>query len=483
MIDFLSATHYYWARLLFERSLALIYLIGFLVALKQFPALLGEKGLLPAPSFLKRAHPKLYPSLFHYHYSDAFLKQICWVGIILSGALVAGLSAHLHPLFHLSIWLVLYYFYLSISNIGQVFYGFGWESMLCEAGFFMAFMGPEWMAPSWIPILILRWMLFRTEMGAGLIKLRGDKCWRDLTALYFHHETQPMPNPLSRFFHYMPKIFLRWGVMFSHFVQVIVPLCLFLPQPIAGFAGVMIIAHQLLLIIAGNYAWLNWLTVVLGFLAIAGPEPAVVLAARPMWYEIVLGLLAVGSCYYSYQPLLNLFSKHQKMNYCWNRFHLICAYGAFGSVTKKRYEIVIEGRNAGSGWHEYEFKAKPGKLNRRPPQYAPYHLRLDWLMWFLPFSVVVDEKRKMVYAFEQEEWFLRFVQKLFQNDPLTLKLIRHNPFPTSPPEEIRARYYLYHFTTKEEFKKTGNYWKRELMGEYLPELRSDDFLLDNEASY
>lgn len=475
-MELLSASQYFWARLFFERSLALIYCVGFIVALNQFPALVGEKGLLPAYNFLTRTNNKNYPSLFHFHYTDRFLKLICWVGIILSGALVLGLSGHLHPLLHLLLWLCLYYFYLSITNVGQVFYGFGWESMLCEAGFFMAFMGPEWMKPSWIPILMLRWMLFRTEMGAGLIKLRGDKCWKELTALYFHHETQPMPNPLSRFFHYLPKICLRGGVMFSHFVQVIVPIGLFFPQPISGGAAVLIIFHQMLLIFGGNYSWLNWLTVVLAFLALPGPYPAgMYLAERPMWFDIILFCLAIFTLYLSYRPFLNLFSKHQRMNYCWNRYHLVGAYGAFGSVTKRRYEIVIEGTSDGREWQEYEFKAKPGRLNKRPSQMAPYHLRLDWMMWFLPFSVFVDEERNLVYVREQEEWFLRLIQKLLKNNPHLLKLIKHNPFPDLPPVAIRARFYLYQFTSRNEFKASGNYWRRCLLGEYLPELRSEDF--------
>src|SRR5687768_18559289 len=88
-----------------------------------------------------------------------------------------------------------------------------------------------------IVILILRWMLFRVELGAGLIKLRHDRCWRDLTCLYYHYETQPLPNPLSRIFHRFPKPLHRLSVAFSHFVQVIVPFGVFAPQPIASIAG------------------------------------------------------------------------------------------------------------------------------------------------------------------------------------------------------------------------------------------------------
>lgn len=472
-MDFLSAPQYHFSRLLFERGLALLYGLGFLNAINQFLPLLGSRGLVPVPTFLHYVNFKRVPSLFHWHYSDTFLLACCWLGLLLSLLLVFGLSASLPIVLHILIWLLLYGLYLSLTNVGQNFYGFGWESMLCEAGFFMAFMGAEWVTPSWIPILILRWMLFRTEMGAGLIKVRGDKAWKDLTALYYHHETQPMPNPLSRLFHHMPKVVLRQGVVFSHFVQLIAPLFLFAPQPLASVAGVLIILHQLILVVAGNYSWLNWLTILLGVLAINDPFTTPAQELRPLWFESLQWGIGLGTLVLSYRPLLNLFSRQQKMNYCWNRFHLVGAYGAFGSVTKKRYEIVVEGSDDGISWKEYEFKGKPTRLDKIPRQYAPYHLRLDWMMWFLPFSVLAGEHE--IYVMEHEPWFLRLIQKLLSNDKSILKLLSVNPFPARPPRFIRCRYYHYQFTSREEKKISGNIWKRSLMGEYLPALSLEAF--------
>lgn len=472
-MEFLNAPEYFFARLLFERALAALYLVAFVVAFNQFPALLGEKGLLPVKRFLNKVPWQHAPSIFHLHYSDKFLKILCLLGIMVCALLILGLSGWLHPLAHMGLWLGLYFLYLSISNIGQTFYGFGWETMLCEAGFFMAFMGPEWSTPSWIPIVALRWMLFRTELGAGLIKIRGDSCWRDLSALYYHHETQPMPNPLSRHFHHLPRFVLKAGVVFSHFVQLIVPFGLFLPQPICAISGIFIILHQLVLIVAGNYSWLNWLTVTLGILAIPDLSIKNDLVVLGHWQQAVLMSMGVLTLYLSVQPFKNFFSHQQKMNYCWNRFSLVGAYGAFGSVTKKRYELIIEGSLEEGTWKEYEFKGKPGSIKRRPFQYAPYHLRLDWLMWFLPFSVIAEKNQ--VYVLRHEEWFLRFLQQLLQHNQTVLKLISVNPFPELPPKRVRVRYYLYRFSTKDEFRASGDYWKRELMGEYLPELSLDDF--------
>lgn len=478
MSEFLSAPQYYLVRLFFDRGLALLYFVAFLSAFNQFPSLLGERGLLPVPDYIKRVSFRVSPGLFHWRYSDSLLRFVCLVGMMLSLFLFSGLFDSAPIGLHVGTWLTLYFLYLSIVNVGQEFYGFGWETMLLEAGFFAAFMGPSWVTPSWIPILILRWMLFRTELGAGLIKLRGDSCWRDFTCLYFHHETQPLPNPLSRFFHFRPKWFHRAGVGFSHFCQLVAPFGLFLPQPIAGMAGIFLIIHQLVLVISGNYSWLNWLTIMLGLLAIPNINPpAIVLAPRPWWFENLQYGIFVLALILSYRPFLNLFSPRQFMNYCWNRWHLVGAYGAFGSVTKDRYEVIIEGSLSEfpedeSSWREYEFKGKPGALDRVPPVVAPYHLRLDWMIWFLPFSVMVSNKK--IYVPGHPLYFIRLMQKLLQNDPALLKLFRTVPFKDAPPKWVRARFYQYHFTNREERRESGLIWKREFLGEYCPAVSLDD---------
>jgi len=464
-------------RLLFQRTLAAIYLIAFIAVLRQFKPLLGERGLLPAPHFLERIRFRDAPSLFCWRYSDPLLLIVGWAGLALSASALLGLSEMGPMWLSMATWLVLWFLYLSIANIGQKFYGFGWESMLLEAGFFTAFMGPAHVRPSLIPILILRWMLFRTEFGAGLIKLRHDSCWRDLTCLYYHYETQPLPNPLSWYFHRLPKSLHRFSVLFSHFVQVIVPFGLFAPQPIAAIAGLLIIVHQLLLIVSGNYSWLNWLTLALGLLAFSDSTLTILVPValpqtmpRPLWFEIVLYVLGGAAVLLSVKPAINLVSRNQLMNYSYNPLHLINAYGAFGSVTRVRYEIVIEGTgevvlNDATRWQEYEFKAKPGDPRRAPPQYAPYHLRLDWLMWFLPFAVGVSESG--VYAHGYELWFMRFIRNLLENDSATLTLLRANPFSEGPPRYIRALFYQYRYTTWREKKETGAWWERRLVGTYM----------------
>ncbi|HWG19683.1 MAG TPA: lipase maturation factor family protein [Terracidiphilus sp.] len=478
----LSAHAYFgevWiTRLILQRGMAAIYLVAFLTVVQQFKPLLGEHGLLPVPDLLKRVRFREVPSIFCWRYSDRLLDVVGWTGLILSLCALFGLTEAGPLWLSMSAWLVLYVLYLSIVNVGQTFFAFGWESMLLEAGFFTAFLGPTHMRPSILPILILRWMLFRTEMGAGLIKLRHDACWRDLTCLFYHYETQPLPNPLSWYFHRIPRPMHRFSALASHFVQVIAPFALFAPQPIASIATGLILFHQLVLIVSGNYSWLNWITVVLGFsafsdriLAVVLPLTVPALVPLPLVFHILLYVITAGAALLSILPVLNLFSANQAMNYSYNHFHLVNTYGAFGNVGKERYEIVIEGASdrvltPQTQWREYGFKGKPGDPMRMPPQVAPYHLRLDWLIWFLPFSVAVTGGGIRVYG--HQLWFLRFIQKLLINDPAILRRMRTNPFPDRPPAQIRALFYQYRFTTREEKRQTGAWWIRTVLGTYLP---------------
>jgi hypothetical protein len=465
-------------RILLQRGLGAIYAVAFWCVVQQFQPLLGERGLLPVPAFLRRVSFREAPSLFHWRYSDRLAMTVGWLGLVLAMLVTTGVSDKGPVWVSLAIWLVLYGLYLSIVNVGQTFYGFGWESMLLEAGFFAAFLGPVGMAPSLVPVLALRWMLFRVELGAGLIKLRGDRCWRDLSCLYYHHETQPLPNPMSAYFHHLPKGLHRASVAFSHFVQLVVPFGLFGPELVAAVAGVLIIVHQLVLIVSGNYAWLNWLTVVLGFSAFSDrfllallPFEIAPTVARPATFEWLLYGLAAATVLLSIRPTLNLVSRDQAMNETYNPLHLVGSYGAFGSVTRQRYEVVLEGTldetDAGSiQWTEYRFKGKPGDPERRPAQWAPYHLRLDWLMWFLPLRVVVTDTGVSIGRYPV--WFVRLVEKLLVADPATLALLGPDPFFGQAPTRVRASLYLYRFAKARERRQSRAHWERSYVGQYLP---------------
>jgi Lipase maturation factor len=463
-----SAPDYWLGSFVLERGVAAIYLIAFVAAAAQFRSLIGEHGILPVPLFLAGQSFWRTPSIFHLRYSDRLFAGVSWFGAALSAAVVVG-AADLVPLWAaILMWLTLWVLYLSIVNVGQAWYSFGWESLLLESGFLMIFLGNDRVAAPVLTLWMARLLLFRVEFGAGLIKLRGDPCWRDLTCLYYHHETQPMPGPLSWFFHHLPKPLHRIEVAGNHFAQLVVPFGLFAPQPIASAAGAIIVVTQLWLVMSGNFAWLNWVTIVLAFSAIDDSSAALLLPipahpplSAPPWFAGLVVACAVGVLILTYWPLRNMLSSRQRMNMSFNPFHLVNTYGAFGSIGRTRREVVIEGTDepritAQTVWKEYEFKGKPGVVGRLPRQWAPYHLRLDWLMWFAAISPG--------YA---QPWLTPFLQRLLRNDRAALHLLRHNPFPESPPRYVRAQLYQYRFTTPAELRRDRVWWHRALLGRYV----------------
>ena len=470
-MDWLQAPDYWLTRLVIERALGAIYFVAFLVALNQFRPLLGERGLLPAPAFLSHVRFMQAPSLFHLGYSDPRLLLVAWSGIVLSLAVVIGLPDVAPAALAIVIWFLLWALYLSIVNVGQIFYSFGWETLLLEAGFLAIFLGAGPTAPAWPLILLVRWLVFRVEFGAGMIKLRGDSCWRDLTCLYHHHETQPMPNPLSWFFHHLPKPLHRAEVLGNFFAQLVVPFFLFAPQPVASIAGLLIVLTQAWLVLSGNFSWLNFLTMALALSAFDDRALSLVLPVHvphlitlPVWWQVLVIAVTILVLVMSYRPVRNLVSPHQVMNTSFDPFHLVNTYGAFGSVTKARFEIIVEGAtDPGSGeWKAYGFKGKPGDPRRLPRQFAPYHLRLDWLMWFAAMESPLHHR-----------WFIAFLGKLLQGDRPTLELLRHNPFPDHPPAAVRANLYRYRFSSLSELRRDRVWWVRDPAGEYLAALTLD----------
>jgi hypothetical protein len=465
---------YNLAGIAFQRAMGAVYFIAFMVAAQQFPALHGKNGIEPVTERLSRGSFWQSPSIFRLYYSDRFFGGVAILAIVLSVAATIGITDAGPLWLSLGVWGLLWILYLSIVNIGGTFYGFGWESKLLDAGFLAIFMGPAWMTKPVIIIFLIRWLLFRIELGAGLIKMRGDPCWRKLTCMSYHHETQPVPNALSRFFHNSPAWVHRVETLGNHVVQLGIVWFIFGPQPIAAVAGALVIISQLWLVQSGNYSWLNCLTIVIALPTVSDgvlqdvfritPAPS---SDAPAWFEIVTYGVAGLTALLSIGPIRNLLSKKQLMNHSYNAFHLVNTYGAFGSVTKVRHEVIIQGTDAAeldgtTQWREYEFKAKPGALDRRPRQVAPYHFRLDWQLWFVPL-------RPWGYP----RWFLSFIRKLLEGDPAVLRLMGKNPFPDAPPRHIRVLMYRYHFTTRREHQRSGHYWKRQYESEYLPAVNRD----------
>lgn len=464
-------------RLLFQRALAVLYLLAFLGSALQFRALLGERGILPISRFVAQVPFRRAPSLFHLVSSDRAFAVVAWTGVAVSAALLVGVGDVLPLGACMALWAVPWVLHLSIANVGQRWYAFGWEMLLLETGFLAIFLGPADVAPPLLVLLLLRWLLFRLELGAGLIKWRGDACWRDLTCLRYHHETQPLPGPLSWWFHHLPDRLHRVEVAANHVTQLVVPWFLLAPQPVAGAAALVVVVTQLWLVASGNFAWLNALTIAIALPTLGGwllaplvpIEPPAAVADPPVWFAAVVVVLAGGVAVLSVRPVRNLVAPpgRQRMNASYDPLRLVNTYGAFGSVTKVRREIVLEGTHGplgeGAEWHEYGFRAKPGDVARRPRQVAPYHLRLDWLMWFAALA-----------PSQHERWLVPLMVRLLRADPDVRRLIGHDPFGDDPPRWVRARVEEYRFTTRAERRATGAWWVRTPVGIAVRPLRLRD---------
>ncbi len=484
---FAGGNDYQLTRFVILRLLGFVYAIAFLVAANQLVPLIGSHGLTPANHFLGAVQTQLgsrtaaisqVPTLFWFGISDQALSIFSWIGLALSLVVLAGYANAI-------LLAVLWAMYMSIVHIGQIWYGYGWEIQLLETGFLSIFLCPlldgrpfPKRPPPLLVIWLFRWLGFRIMVGAGLIKLRGDPCWRDLTCLYYHYETQPIPNPISRYLHFLPHWFHKIEVLWNHFVELVVPWFSFGPRRARHIAGVLMVLFQIILIISGNLSFLNYLTII-PFLAcfddtflrrmlpkslVRRAERAAEESEPSRIQNVVTIALAILVAYLSVAPVLNLVSGRQLMNYSYDPLDLVNTYGAFGTVGRERGEIIFEGTNDAfitgeTKWKEYEFKAKPGDPNRRPPFIAPYQPRIDWQIWFAAMATPADYP-----------WTFHFVWKLLHNDPGTLSLIANNPFPNAPPRYVRARLYRYQFAPIGE----RAWWNREPIGEWLPALSVDD---------
>ena len=454
------------ARQVLQRGVAVLLVLAFAQVVTQFRPLLGSHGLLPVPRFTARVPFRTAPSLFHWRYSDRLATGVGVTGAVLALSVVAGLP-QLGPwwvpaLVLLSCWAL----YLSVVNVGQRFYGFGWESLLCEATFLVAWLGSDREAVPWVSVAAARWLLFRLELGAGLIKWRGGHEWRDLTALDYHHETQPMPGPFSWHAHHLPHWWHRIEVVGNHVTQLGFPWLLLLPQPFPSVAGAVVVVTQGWLVLTGNFAWLNWAAIVLGAGMVSdgvwrtvgtwfgvGHGAVVASASASSSFVVVSAVVAVGLLVLSWWPARNLVGPRQLMNASFEPFRLVNAYGAFGRVTRRREEVVVEGTVAGwpgpeAVWREYLFRGKPCEVGRRPPQVAPWHLRLDWALWFVPLGT-------------PSGWLVVLLRRLLEADGPTLRLLRSDPFGGVAPVWVRARLFRYRFTSRAERRVSGDWWVRE----------------------
>ncbi|NIR48753.1 lipase maturation factor family protein [candidate division KSB1 bacterium] len=476
-------------RWLFLRFLGMIYLIAFLSLWSQVDGLIGSEGILPAQRFLDAVKSQiglkrywLVPSLFWFNPSDAFLDVLCGGGVLSSILLIVGFLPRLSLLL---LWLL----YLSLVVIGQNFLSFQWDVLLLETGFLAIFFAPKGLwprlsnksQPSVLALWLLRVLLFKLMLQSGLVKLMsGDPTWRNLTALNFHYETQPLPTWIGWYAHQLPEVFGKVSVAIMFVIELVVAFLIFSPRKWRhGSAGILI-GFQILIILTGNYCFFNLLTINLSLLLLddqffnrhlqqklrlPGEQKRDIIAkgfVQPKrWLVTILawalffiyGLQIFNTGFFQGNPP----QPFNKLLASIRPLRTLNSYGLFAVMTTVRNEIIVEGSNDQETWLPYEFKWKPGDLSRPPLWVAPHQPRLDWQMWFAALR-----------SYNQNAWFVNFLVRILQSSESVLNLLAENPFPDAPPRYIRASFYEYHFTNPEKKAAHHTWWERKFKGLYCP---------------
>ncbi len=461
----------------FARAIGLIYLIAFVSFGRQVRGLIGADGIQPVTEFFTEVMRQFGPSgfwqvptIFWWVHSEFGLESIVWGGAVIAGVAALGRP---HTSGQRGAFVVLFLYYLSIVNAGQVFMGYQWDYLLLEAGFLAIFLKPTW-ARAWL----FRWLLIRLMFESGAVKLLShDPTWRGLTALTVHFQTQPLPTPLAWYMNQAPLWFLKASTFMVFVIELGMPLLMFGPRRLKQIAAFGTIGLQVLILLTGNYTFFNWLTMALclflfddAFFARKKTivKPVSTLAAsRPpkpvsQAHSKVSAVLVVFITLLSVTGLAGMFGYRAPA--FWNAaiapiapFGIVNQYGLFANMTTTRPEISIEGSNDGMDWQPYIFRDKPGPLNRAPTWVAPMQPRLDWQMWFAALG-----------NYRENPWLIRFMERLLRESPPVMELLEYDPFSGKPPRLVRAVVYDYQFTTFQERRMTGNWWKRELKGTYFP---------------
>ncbi|MFG0295505.1 MAG: lipase maturation factor family protein [Maioricimonas sp. JB045] len=485
---------YVLSRWLFLRALGVVTLVAVLSLWWQIDGLVGSEGILPVGRLMAAAGEQLgpwgilkLPTLCWLSAADWMLHAQCAVAAALSLMLLFNMA----PLLSLAgLWLV----YLSLSVAGQTFLGFQWDTLLLETLFCSLF----WAPPGWRPKLAAqhapsrlgRWLLWllllKLMFLSGVTKLlSGDPTWRDLSALDFHYQTQPIPNPLSWYAHHLPGWWQRFSLICMYVIELVLPFLIFGPRTVRLVAAGGLILLQVLIELTGNYGFFNLLTIVLcipvlddhvlmwcipgvdraGGSSGSGKGNRLLTFARRASVAgvMTLSLLSLleemvttqrrdrlpgpvvatldGIDRYLVAPAGPVFRAIQP-------FRTINGYGLFRVITTERFEIVIEVSDGGA-WRELEFPFKPGDIERMPALVAPYHPRLDWQMWFAALN-----------PGRNEYWLRSLMQRILEGSPAVAGLLGQPGIVDSPPRSVRLMSYRYEFSRPEERERSGAWWTR-----------------------
>lgn len=477
-------------RWLFFRLLAGVSCGAFASYYVQYPGLIGERGLLPILSGLKTvvtpsgwAYLRL-PTLVWWVGSDAAVGGMALAGIGLSVLLFVNVAPRL-------VLGLLWVLHLSLVVAGQQFYQYQWDTLLTETLFLSLFFAPDHLlprrevaSPSWLSVWGLRLLLFKLMILAGGVKLlSGDSTWWGLTALRHHFETQPLPNPVAWYAHQLPVEMLGAMTLGVLVIELGVPLLMFGPRRLRLAAFYPLLGLQAAIVLTGNYGALNLLTGVLCLVLLDDEHlrtlrrmlPRAVLPragpGEPVWRRgalnavlgvvFVLNVLVVGS--WLTRPVAPGWTHAVRRTL--EPFRTINTYGLFGTMTRVRREVVIQGSREGETWKSYRFPYKPGPPGRRPPWIVGHMPRLDWQMWFLALQSPRDEK---------PVWFRRLMKALLEGRRGVLALFATNPFPDRPPRYVRAVMYRYRLTEWGTNTNPEAWWTRDRRRIFVPPVTLHD---------
>jgi hypothetical protein len=504
-------------RWMFMRALAIFYFSAFHSLLFQIEGLIGPRGVLPAEKFLAALRGETgplrfwyAPTLFWISSGEHMMIAVTWLGLIASIAALFNLWPRL------SFFLCLVCF-LSFVTAAEAFSSYQSDGMLLEAGFIALFFAPRGLFPglgtasptSRASLFLLQWEWFRIYFESGLVKLlSGDPEWRNYTAMDEYYQNGPLPTWIGWYVEHLPHWFHAATVTATLGMELVVVWMLFLPRRARLICFCIVTPWEIGVILTANYTFLNYLVLALGFLLLddrsvrwllpvrirasfpavpekkdapAEKEPPSILKSSGELEEShpvdvhgltkVLGkarlaVTAVMLTWLAYATTVEMIrlpwpdlSLPTEPVIALEPLRIANQYGLFAVMTRGRYEIEFQGSNDGENWTPYLFRYKPQGLDRAPGIYAPYQPRFEWNLWFASLG---DWRQNNLVPLTEEQ--------LLENDPDVLALFRGNPFGQAPPRYVRAVLWQYWFTTMEERRRTGNWWKRNLMGLYAPEL-------------
>ena len=482
---------YLVARWIFLRALAAIYFSAFFSLAFQIKGLVGPQGILPAQEYLISAAHYFgtwrywqVPSLFWLSASSHTLMLVIWIGMLASVLAFVNLLPRVN-------FLLCFICFLSFVAIAEEFSGYQSDGMLLEAGFLALFFSPPGILPGWgadhppsrASLFLLLWEWFRIYFESGFVKvLSGDPQWRNLTAMDEYYQNSPLPTWIGWFVEHLPLWFHAGTVVLTFLLEFIVVLMLFFPRRVRRICFFIVTPWEIAVILTGNYAFLNYLVLALGFLLIddeliwkALPErfrPRPPLSknevndhgAHQRLHDIRIAMVAIVLSWIGYATTAELIQMvapgiplASAPIRALDSLRIANQYGLFAVMTRGRYEIEFQGSNDGQNWQPYTFRYKPQLLNEEPRIYAPYQPRFDWNLWFASLG---DWQQNQIVPLAEE--------RLLENDADVLALFRSNPSGQSPPRFVRAVLWQYWFTSIEEKRHTGNWWRRQLLGLYAP---------------